>query len=711
MPAIPRAIDGGPPADKSMNYGTLVLPPSKLECRDALRTPWPAQMLSQAGAVVGFAVLALAQQGTAAIQRPIRGEPVSESSETPTPEPEPSTASPTLTLSPSPTAEPNATPTSSPTPSLTPEEPLPSPTADATPTSTAVDADLTPTATATFSLTPTPSQTPTPSSTPSAIPTPPTPFPPQAVLINEIAWAGTVASANDEWIELQNLGPDTIDLAGWRLSDGGDISITLSGSLPGHSYFLLERTDDTTVSDLAADRIYTGSLRNTGERLELLGPGGELVDTANSNGGGWPAGDADTRASMERRGGTDLPGDWATFSGYFGNGLDAAGNPIEGTPQHANSLFFATPTPTGIPSRVVINEVLIRPRYDWEGTGGVTTADEFIELYNPGRMDVYLKGWWLDDAPGGGSSPFDLPGITIPSKGYAVFFRTQTKIALNDTGDTVRLLAPDGRLIDEIGYLSVRAANLSFGRLPDGSDHLRYGLWPTPRLPNQIFDEPRPDRPSGPYFLYVCPGEAWPAGASQPRGSMERIDLGDTPTSWITFPGPPGEALDAEGGPIWGSPDRQNSVTIDRAAFAGQSGSLVLINEVAWDGTAASASDEWIELLNRGPTEVDLRGWLLTDRDDLNVQLSGTIRPGGYFLLERTDDQSIANISADLLYTGNLRDEGEILWLIDAAGEIADTANVVRPGRPAFPLLRFARQPEQVAWLSDLRLVGCGSSG
>jgi hypothetical protein len=129
---------------------------------------------------------------------------------------------------------------------------------------------------------------------------------------------------------------------------------------------------------------------------------------------------------------------------------------------------------------------------------------------------------------------------------------------------------------------------------------------------------------------------------------------------------------------------------------------------VAWGGTAASASDEWIELYNRGLTEVDLRGWLLTDRDDLNVALGGTISPAGYFLLERTDDQSIANISADLLYTGSLRDEGEILWLFDGAGVIVDTANAVRPGRPAFPLLRLARQPSQVAWLSELNLVGCG---
>ncbi|MGH2621396.1 MAG: lamin tail domain-containing protein, partial [Anaerolineales bacterium] len=616
-----------------------------------MRTPWPARTLRQASAFLGFTTLMLAQLGPTVSQRPILVQPAGDAAETPTPDPQLPTVAQTGSLTP--TAD--LTSTFSPTPSLTPEEPapIPSPTASLTPTATGEE--LTPTITQTATSTPTGSETPTATSTP----TPDSPVPPQAILINEIAWAGTLASANDEWIELHNPGPDPIDLTGWRLSDGGDVNVALVGSIPPFSYFLLERTDETTVSDLAADFIYTGSLRNTGEHLELLGPVGEIIDTANSSGGGWPAGDASSRASMERRGGGDLPGNWATFTGYFGNGLDAAGHLIQGTPRRTNSLTYPTPTPTGIPSRVVINEVLIRPRHDWEGTGGVTTADEFIELYNAGPMDVYLKGWWLDDSSGGGSNPFDLPGVTIPAHGYVVFFRTQTKIALNDTGDTVRLLAPDEQVIDEITYLSVRAANLSFGRLPDGSDHLSYGLWPTPRQPNLLFEEPIPDRPSGPFFLYVCPGAAWPAGSKELRGSMERLALEDTPASWMTFPGPPGEALDAEGGPISGTPRRPNSVAIDSAGLADQSRPSVLINEVAWSGTAASASDEWIELHNPGQTDVDLRGWLLTDRDDLNVALVGTIGAGGYFLLERTDDATISNLPADLLYTGGLRDQGE----------------------------------------------------
>ena len=83
----------------------------------------------------------------------------------------------------------------------------------------------------------------------------------------------------------------------------------------------------------------------------------------------------------------------------------------------------------------------------------------------------------------GGSKPYDLPGVTISPRGFAVFFRTKTKIALNDTGDTVRLMAPYGRTIDQISDLRVRAANLPYGRLRDGSGNLRSGPLPYARMP------------------------------------------------------------------------------------------------------------------------------------------------------------------------------------------------------------------------------------
>jgi hypothetical protein len=355
---------------------------------------------------------------------------------------------------------------------------------------------------------PAPTATPLPESTPTPTPTSdlestPTLIPPQTILINEVAWAGTIASSSDEWIELFNPGGQTISLEGWRITDGNDIQVPLKGTIASKGFFLLERTDDSTIASISADLIYTGGLKNSGETLWLEDPSGRMIDSANSDGGSWPAGKAASRDSMERRGGYDHHRNWGTYTGHHQVGQDAKGNPIRGTPKKKNSVLLPLPAPTWIPGRIRINEVLIRPHYDWEGKGGVDTGDEFIELYNLGPNKVFLKGWMLDDEAGGGSKPYKIPGITIRPGGYATFFHSKTGITLNDSGDTVRLLTPNGTLVEEISYLKVSAYNLSYGRLPDGSGHLKYGLWPTPNEPNLLYEEPF--IPNTGEILDLCP--------------------------------------------------------------------------------------------------------------------------------------------------------------------------------------------------------------
>ncbi len=357
-----------------------------------------------------------------------------------------------------------------------------------------------------------PTSAPTPTPSPTAL-TSVTPAPYRSVMINEVAWSGTKASASDEWIELYNPGPNAIDLSGWSLSDGGDVHISLVGSIAASGFFLLERTDDSAIADIPADQIYTGGLSNAGEIIELHDASGDLVDSANADGGGWPAGIEAGRGSMERRGSDDVRSNWSTFTGYHARGHDADGSTIRGTPGSTNSIFYPTPEPTFIPGRIVINEVLIRPHYDWEGKGGVTTGDEFIEIFNTGPGDVNLHGWILDDTGLGGSSPYTFDDDEIlPAGGFLAMFRSKTRIALNDTGDSVRISAPDGRLIDRITYLKVTAYNLSYGRLPDGSRHMFYGLWPTPFRPNLLFVEPTPIAPPPELPPGVCPDGGYPQG-------------------------------------------------------------------------------------------------------------------------------------------------------------------------------------------------------
>lgn len=122
------------------------------------------------------------------------------------------------------------------------------------------------------------------------------------VIINEIAWMGTSVSANAEWIELYNDSNEEIALEGWILSaTDASPTIHLSGSISGAGYYLLERTSDETVPGISAKVLFTGSLANTGEQLQLKDSNGAVIDRIDAL-SGWPSGDNVTKETMQWNG-------------------------------------------------------------------------------------------------------------------------------------------------------------------------------------------------------------------------------------------------------------------------------------------------------------------------------------------------------------------------------------------------------------------------
>jgi uncharacterized repeat protein (TIGR01451 family) len=117
----------------------------------------------------------------------------------------------------------------------------------------------------------------------------------------------------------------------------------------------------------------------------------------------------------------------------------------------------------------------------------------------------------------------------------------------------------------------------------------------------------------------------------------------------------------------------------------------VVINEVAWGGTKVSPDDEWIELVNNTDETIDLSGWTLRwrrkhpttpeERKWKVVELAGRIGPNDYYLMERTHDDVVSDIHADLIYDTvkpyhlALSDLGEVMELVDPSGDVVDTAN------------------------------------
>ena len=108
-------------------------------------------------------------------------------------------------------------------------------------------------------------------------------------------------------------------------------------------------------------------------------------------------------------------------------------------------------------------------------------------------------------------------------------------------------------------------------------------------------------------------------------------------------------------------------------AFAASPGS-VIINEIAWMGSADSTSDEWIELFNTTSNDIDLTGWSILDDGSTTYSItSGIIPANGYFLIEDTEDST--SIPADIIIPISLGNTGDSLSLIDDSSQVIDTVN------------------------------------
>lgn len=233
------------------------------------------------------------------------------------------------------------TPTRSPIPTLTPT-PIPMPTSS--PTST-LSPTPTPIPSSSSGSTPSASASPTP--TPTLIPTP-TPSA-GAVVINEIAWMGTLASQYAEWVELYNSGGASVDVSEWALFEAGGNTkiIALQGFIGPYGYFLIERVTPSSpdaITDIPADvsGSFGGSgLSNSGEYLVLKDSAGNIMDSVDGSdkwlGSGIASPDYRSMERINPNQSGSNPANWKTNGGVVKNGLDKDGNQINGTPRQQNS--------------------------------------------------------------------------------------------------------------------------------------------------------------------------------------------------------------------------------------------------------------------------------------------------------------------------------------------------------------------------------------
>ncbi len=130
--------------------------------------------------------------------------------------------------------------------------------------------------------------------------------------------------------------------------------------------------------------------------------------------------------------------------------------------------------------------------------------------------------------------------------------------------------------------------------------------------------------------------------------------------------------------PMWGYPIiNQYTIQFTEAV-------MPIISEVAWSGTKHSPSDQWIELYNPTQTDINLDNWYLENNFGESVTLSGSIPAYGHYLLEKGTDDTISDITADLIYNNFLLEENDsLLWLKNISDFVVDTANISLGNWPA----------------------------
>lgn len=314
------------------------------------------------------------------------------------------------------------------------------------------------------------------------------------LVISEIQITGESGFSTDEFVELYNPTNSAIPLTGWKLTkktaSGSEYDLLMAfpdRSIPKGGFFLVSHPTGYSGSMLP-DAVYsTENSIASNNTVILYDAAGNILDTV---GMGTTtifetaaAPNPGANKSIERKA-VSTSDSAALIEGgadYFrGNGEDADSNAndfvLRATvePQNSSSEpeFISTaptvqtvpatspsqitppiptpasttPTASSLPpdltTGIILNEVYPSPK-----TSAFT--EEYIELLNTTTRSVRLDGWKLTDT----KKKYSIPiGTSLGAGDTVAFTYTQTKITLNNGGDTVYLQDPNGKVIQGMKY-------------------------------------------------------------------------------------------------------------------------------------------------------------------------------------------------------------------------------------------------------------------
>lgn len=154
-----------------------------------------------------------------------------------------------------------------------------------------------------------------------------------------------------------------------------------------------------------------------------------------------------------------------------------------------NQFMVTTKANEASNETVVINELMADNKITLQGPDGSYT--DWIELFNKGESPMDLSGMYLTDDISNPKWQFPA-GTIIKPHGYLLVWADgnpgagllHTDFKLRANGEMVALLARDGTVIDFITF-GKQIRDVSYGRMPDGSQNWSYLATPTPGKANR----------------------------------------------------------------------------------------------------------------------------------------------------------------------------------------------------------------------------------
>jgi beta-lactamase superfamily II metal-dependent hydrolase len=278
---------------------------------------------------------------------------------------------------------------------------------------------------------------------------------------------------------------------------------------------------------------------------------------------------------------------------------------------------------------VVFSEVF----YD---TPGTDSEEEWVELYNNSPVDVNISGWKITDNNGDGSTYTIPQGTTIASGTYFTIAVNSTGFTdlygyeadlygvlpgMNNDGDALVLRNKSGTDMDAVGWEGGYNDNL-----PDG--------WGSTTNPS--------------------------ASTGETIVRSDPTDDTDTYADWTS--------AGNNGYPQTQFMNDPNSMT-------------VVFSEIYYDTVGTDSVEEWIELYNNSPMEVDISGWTITDNNGTGatytIPQGKKIAAYSYYTIaaNSTGFNNLYGYDADLYGSiPALNNDGDALILKNNYGTVKDTA-------------------------------------